>query len=84
MQEQGPAVARRAQELAFKAHELLGCFGCSRVDIMLDKKGGLFLLEVNTIPGLTATSLLPKAARFAGIDFDQLCMKLLESAYEKE
>jgi D-alanine-D-alanine ligase len=78
------ALACRAQEMALKAHNLLGCLGCSRVDIMLDGKGAMYLLEVNTIPGLTATSLLPKAAKFAGIDFDQLCLKLLKGAYEKE
>jgi D-alanine-D-alanine ligase len=80
----GGDVSRQARELALKAHKLLGCSSFSRVDIMLDPKGRLYLLEVNTIPGLTSTSLLPKAAKFAGIDFDQLCLKLLKSAYEKE
>jgi D-alanine-D-alanine ligase len=74
----------RVQEMALKAHQVLGCFGFSRVDIMLDQQNRLFVLEVNTIPGLTSTSLLPKAARYAGIEFDQLCLKLLESAYEKK
>ena len=78
------SISRTAQETALKAHRVLGCFGFSRVDIMLDRKNRLYLLEVNTIPGLTSTSLLPKAAKFAGIDFDQLCLKLLKSAYEKE
>jgi D-alanine-D-alanine ligase len=77
-------LSRRAREMALKAHRVLGCFGFSRVDIMLDQQNGLYILEVNTIPGLTSTSLLPKAARYAGIEFDQLCLKLLESAYEKE
>jgi D-alanine-D-alanine ligase len=78
------SLSRRAREMALKAHQVLGCFGFSRVDIMLDQQNRLYVLEVNTIPGLTSTSLLPKAARYAGIDFDQLCLKLLESAYEKE
>jgi len=77
-------VARQAQEIALQAHRVLGCFGCSRVDIMLDSQDRLYILEVNTIPGFTSTSLLPKAARSAGIDFDQLCLRLLEGAYEKE
>lgn len=77
-------VARQAQVMAREAHRILGCFGCSRVDIMLDSQNRLYILELNTIPGFTLTSLLPKAARFAGIDFDQLCLRLLEGAYEKE
>ncbi len=78
------SLSRKAQEIALKAHSCLGCFGFSRVDMMLDRKSRLYLLEVNTIPGLTSTSLLPKAARFKGIEFDQLCLKLLKSAYEKK
>ncbi len=78
------AVACQAQGMAREAHRILGCFGCSRVDIMLDRENRLYILELNTIPGFTSTSLLPKAARFAGIDFDQMCLRLLEGAYEKE
>lgn len=78
------SLSRKAREMALKAHQVLGCFGFSRVDIMLDQQNSLYVLEVNTIPGLTSTSLLPKAAQYAGIEFDQLCLKLLESAYEKE
>ncbi len=77
------SLARWAQEIAGEAHRILGCFGCSRVDLMLDRENRLYILEVNTVPGFTSTSLLPKAARNAGIDFDQLCLKLLKSAYEK-
>jgi len=73
----------RVQEAALASHRLLGCFGCSRVDIILDSDNIPVILEVNTIPGFTATSLLPKAAGVAGIDFGALCVKLLESAYEK-
>jgi len=76
--------AGRARGAALTAHRALGCFGCSRSDMILDKNGRLYLLEVNTIPGLTSTSLLPKAAGYAGIDFDRLCLILLQSAYEKE
>lgn len=73
----------KIQDAAYKAHAILGCFGCSRVDIMLDEFNKPFVLEVNTIPGLTETSLLPKAAKVAGIDFRQLCIRLIELAYEK-
>ncbi|MFA4854879.1 MAG: D-alanine--D-alanine ligase [Candidatus Omnitrophota bacterium] len=71
------------QEAAFLAHKALGCFGCSRVDIILGQDNLPYILEVNTIPGMTATSLLPKAAKSIGIGFNQLCLKLLELAYEK-
>jgi len=73
----------KIQETALMAHKLLGCFGCSRVDMILDQYNIPFVLEVNTIPGFTRTSLLPKAARIAGIEFAQLCLKLIELAYDK-
>jgi D-alanine--D-alanine ligase len=76
------AVALEVQRIALRAHKLLGCCGCSRVDIILTKDGCPYILEVNTIPGMTATSLLPKAAKIVGIDFSHLCFKLLELAYE--
>ncbi len=71
------------QKAALIAHKALGCFGCSRTDIILSQDGLPYLLEVNTIPGMTSTSLLPKAAKNVGIGFNQLCLKLLELAYEK-
>lgn len=77
-----PQTALKVQQEALKAHKLLGCYGCSRVDIILTKDGCPYILEVNTIPGMTSTSLLPKAAKMVGIDFSQLCLKLLELAYE--
>jgi len=76
-------ITQRVQQAGLRAHQLLGCFGCSRVDIILNNANIPFVLEVNTIPGLTAISLLPKAARTVGIEFGELCIKLLESAYEK-
>ena len=75
------ALSERAQELAVDAYRLLGCHGFARVDLMLD--GGtdeLFVIEVNAIPGLTETSLLPQAADAAGIDFDSLIARMLDSA----
>lgn len=76
-------IAGKVQQAALAAHKLLGCFGCSRTDIILGKDGSPYVLEVNTIPGMTATSLLPKAAKIIGIDFNRLCLKLLELGYEK-
>lgn len=68
------------QETALMAHKSLAARFFSRVDMILSPKGLPVVLEVNTIPGLTSTSLLPKAARAAGIDFEKLVLKILESA----
>ncbi len=76
-------IAENVQRAALKAHKLLGCFGCSRTDLILNHDNLPYVLEINTIPGMTATSLLPKAAKILGIDFNHLCFKLLELAYEK-
>lgn len=73
-------VAEDARSLGALAHKALGCRSFSRVDIMMNKSGDLFVLEVNTIPGMTERSLLPKAASAAGLRFGQLCVKILENA----
>ncbi len=71
----------RARELALRAYRLLGCHGVARVDLMLDGESGeLLVLETNVVPGLTETSLLPLAADAAGIDFDALVERVLQSA----
>ncbi|MNP71536.1 D-alanine--D-alanine ligase B [compost metagenome] len=58
-----------------------GCHGWGRVDFMRDRStGALHLLEVNTAPGMTSHSLVPKAARQVGIEFDELCWRVLESS----
>jgi D-alanine-D-alanine ligase len=64
--------------LALRAFEAAGCRGWGRVDVMRDRKGASFLLEVNTSPGMTSHSLVPKAAAQAGIDFDELVWRILE------
>ena len=74
---------RRVKQQALTAHRVLGCQGFSRVDVIL-KDSCPYILEVNTIPGLTETSLLPKAAKTAGISFDSLCLRLVKLAYEKK
>jgi D-alanine-D-alanine ligase len=74
-------VAERASAMALEVFALLGCSGFARVDLMLDSdQGELFVLEADTIPGLTETSLLPQAADAAGISFDQLVQQMLHAA----
>lgn len=78
-----PAGLAEAQEmslrqLALDAFRLVGGRGWGRVDLMLDSLGNPYLLEVNTSPGMTDHSLVPMAARVAGLDFDALCLKILE------
>jgi D-alanine-D-alanine ligase len=69
----------RAQEISLKSHSVLGCSGFSRVDLILSG-GKPYVLEVNTVPGLTDVSLFPAAASAAGIDFPELCQKIIEIA----
>lgn len=71
------AETQAAQELALRAFKVLGCKGIARADIMLGEDNSLCVLEVNTVPGMTATSLVPKAALAVGISFPDLCEKLL-------
>jgi len=76
-----PEAARiAASEAAGRAFALLGCTGMGRVDVIVDAGGTPWLLEVNTVPGLTELSLLPDAARAAGIKFDELCQRLVDHA----
>lgn len=72
---------RAVQQAALAAHRALGIEIYSRVDVLLDKQGRPFVLEANTIPGMTETSLLPKAAAAAGIDFPTLCLSIAEQSY---
>jgi D-alanine-D-alanine ligase len=75
------SLAARANEIALDTYHLLGCSGFARVDLMLAHESDeLFVLETNTIPGLTETSLLPQAADAAGIGFDQLIERILAAA----
>ena len=76
----GDEATARAQELALAAYRTLGCEGFARVDLMLDDEGELTLLEINAIPGLTDTSLLPLAAEAAGISFDELIARIVDLA----
>jgi D-alanine-D-alanine ligase len=74
------AVTEECRRLGLLAHEALKLGGYSRVDFRLTPAGELFCLEVNTLPGMTATSLLPQAARAAGIDFPDLCERICRTA----
>jgi D-alanine-D-alanine ligase len=79
-----PEAARRAaSDAAERAFRLLGCEGMARVDLIVDRACTPWLLEVNTVPGLTELSLLPDAARAAGIAFDELCERLVRHGIER-
>jgi D-alanine-D-alanine ligase len=72
-----------AQHYAKRAHAALRCHGYSRVDMMLDNDGDLWVLEVNTLPGMTDHSLLPKMAAAEEIGFDELVQELIDVSMEK-
>jgi D-alanine-D-alanine ligase len=77
------AARDECRRVAIEAHRALGCSGMSRADMIVTDDGDVYLLEVNTIPGMTATSLLPDAARAAGIEFPELCDRLVRFALER-
>jgi D-alanine-D-alanine ligase len=70
----------RLAALCERAFDAVGAAGWGRIDVMLDAQGSAYLLEVNTTPGMTSHSLVPKAAAKAGIDFDSLCWRILETS----
>lgn len=74
---------RRLLKLGLDAHKALGCDGFSRVDMIVDREGNPYVLEVNTLPGMTETSLLPKIATLAGYDFKGLVKEILELTLRK-
>jgi D-alanine-D-alanine ligase len=75
-----PDAERVIQDEVLHAFRVLGCSGWGRVDLMLDRSGKPYFLEVNTSPGMTDHSLVPMAARHAGIPFEDLCLRILELA----
>jgi len=79
-----PAAEAQLRELALQSFRALGCSGWGRVDVMRDAQGNNWLLEVNTAPGMTSHSLVPKAARAIGIDFETLCWRILEQTLVEE
>jgi D-alanine-D-alanine ligase len=75
-----PAADAEVRRVALAAYHLLGCSGYARVDARLPADGGVYLLEVNTLPGMTATSLLPKIAKHAGISYAEVVERVLDDA----
>jgi D-alanine-D-alanine ligase len=78
--ELGAATLAHCEQLALAAYRALGCSGYGRSDLRITTAGAAFVLEVNTLPGMTATSLLPKIARSRGMDYATLCEQILASA----
>ncbi|MDX9698303.1 MAG: D-alanine--D-alanine ligase [Rhodocyclaceae bacterium] len=74
------AQERELQALVLRAADVLGCRGWGRLDILLDEAGQANLLEMNTVPGMTGHSLVPMAAKVAGLDFTALCLRILAGA----
>ena len=74
------AVTRQIKQLAIRTYQALGCSGAARVDFRITPKGKPFVLEINTVPGMTETSLLPMAAGKAGLSYDALTERILQSA----
>jgi len=72
---------KEIRALALGAFNAAGCSGWGRVDVMRNRAGKFFLLEVNTTPGMTSHSLVPKAARAVGIPFEELCWRILETSF---
>ena len=77
------AAETEMRALALKAFQSAGCSGWGRVDVMRNRSGANFLLEVNTAPGMTSHSLVPKAARAVGIEFDDLVWRVLETSLDR-
>lgn len=81
--EADPSVCRELQRIAVAAHRTLGCYGISRTDMILDARGRIFALEVNTIPGFTEGSLIPRAAEASGFSFSDLLEALITSGLSR-
>jgi D-alanine-D-alanine ligase len=77
-------LAKEIQSIAVKCHEILLCEGISRTDFMLSGEGDLFVLETNTIPGMTETSFVPQVARAVGMSFGELLDIMINYAMEKQ
>ncbi|MCW8196534.1 D-alanine--D-alanine ligase [Proteobacteria bacterium 005FR1] len=82
----GLSAEKEAQlkQLALDAYNSLGCEGWGRVDVMADEAGNFFVLEVNTVPGMTSHSLVPMAAKAAGLSFEELVVTILLSKFDKD
>ncbi len=76
-------LTKKIQTIALRVFEIIGCRDMARVDFIVDAQGNPFVLEINTIPGFTETSLLPKAAQVAGYSFSDLCLKIVQMAIQR-
>lgn len=74
------ALALELQTLALRAFEIVGCYGYGRVDFRIDEAGEPWCLEINTLPGMTGTSLVPKAAAAAGMSYVEVCERIVQAA----
>ena len=72
------AEEKKLQDLCLRAFQAVGASGWGRIDAMQDEQGNFWLLEVNTVPGMTSHSLVPKAAQAVGYNFDALCVAILQ------
>ena len=75
-----PRIEKRLGEIALKVHNALGLTGYSRSDYIVDEKGDIYFLEINTLPGMTPTSLMPQEAAAVGVDYNTLCQKIVDMA----
>ena len=73
-------ITLKVQDYAKRAHKALSCAGVSRSDFLVEEDGSCWILETNTLPGMTSTSLLPDAARAVGISFEELCVLMVKNA----
>ena len=78
-----PAIEAELRRVAVKVHNLLGLQGYSRSDYMVDENGDVYFIEMNTLPGMTPTSLMPQEAAAVGIDYKALCQMILDDALER-
>ena len=78
-----PEIERKLGETALRVHNVLGLSAYSRSDYIVDEKGDIYFLEINTLPGMTPTSLLPQEAAAVGIRFEELCQKIVDMALEE-
>jgi D-alanine-D-alanine ligase len=76
-----PEDERKLHELILRAFDVLGCRGWGRMDLMIDRVGKAYFLEMNTVPGMTSHSLMPMGAKAAGIGFDELVLRILKGAH---
>ena len=76
-----PEKEQELAELSSRAFAAVSGTGWGRIDLMQDQSGRFYLLEANTVPGMTEKSLVPKAAREAGLSFEQLCLQVLLTSY---